>query len=89
MELLKTAYIILYSKKNNKKYLLELGANFLTSIKNYYGKNAVSFNEKDEKITISIDTDTITACKGYIPIKKIIDSEISQINVSNSPYLTH
>lgn len=64
-----------------------MDANFLTSIKNYYGENAVSFNEKDEKITISTDTDIITV--KYIPIKKIIDSEISQINVSKSTYLAH
>jgi len=65
IELLKSAYIIIYS---NKKYLLEFDANFWTTIKNYYGENAVSFNEKDEKITISTDTNIITV--KYIPIKK-------------------
>jgi DNA-dependent RNA polymerase len=82
LELLKTAYIIIYSKR---KYLLEFDANFITSIKNCYGENAVSFNEKDGKITIKTDFDSISF--KYIPINKIIDSEISQINVSKSSYL--
>jgi DNA-dependent RNA polymerase len=84
IELLKTAYIIIYSKK---KYLLEFDANFITAIKKRYGENAVSFNEKDELITINTELDSITI--KYIPIKKIIDSKITQIDVSQSTYIAH
>jgi hypothetical protein len=86
IELLKYAYIIIYSKK---KYLLDLDANFLTSIKIYYEENAESLSEKDEILTNSTDTDIITV--KYIPVRKIIALNLSytQINVSDSSYLAH
>jgi DNA-directed RNA polymerase len=84
IELLKTAYIIIYSRK---KYLLEFEANFITAIKNRYGEDAVLVNEKEQKLTINTDLDSITV--KYIPVKSIIDSEISKIDVSQSSYLAH
>jgi hypothetical protein len=79
--------LILFFIKNKKQYLLEFDVNFWNSIKIYYGDIAVSFNEKDEKITITTDKDIMTV--KYIHIKKIIDYDISQRNVSKSPYLAH
>jgi signal transduction histidine kinase len=52
-ELLKSAYCIIYS---NKSYLVEFDKNFLASIINYFGKNAVKYDKEKEKLTILINS---------------------------------
>ncbi|KAF8805671.1 hypothetical protein BYT27DRAFT_7104008, partial [Phlegmacium glaucopus] len=83
-ELLKNAYVIIYS---NNKYLLEFDSNFIHTIKKIYSENSVSFNEKKGEITVITNTDCITV--KYPSIKSIIGSKISQIDVSQSSYIAH
>jgi hypothetical protein len=78
MELLKSAYIIIYSEK---KYLLEFDSNFIATIKNTYGADSV---EKKQVMKIKTNLDSISV--KYIPIKSIINTEISQIDVTQSSY---
>lgn len=82
VELLKAAYIIIYS---NKKYLIEFDSNFRASIIKHYGEKAVSFNENKLEMTVKTATDSITV--KYTPITSIIDSKMSKIDVINSTYL--
>jgi hypothetical protein len=83
-DLLKSAYLIIYSKR---KYLLDFDANFISSIKKHYGEDAVSIDELNKKITIQTGSDSINL--DYTPVNDLIDSQISQINVSKSAYIIH
>jgi len=47
--LIKSAYCILYTEN---KYLLDFYANFINSIKNYYGENNVTLDLSNEKLTV-------------------------------------
>jgi hypothetical protein len=47
--LIKSAYCILYTEN---KYLLDFDANFINSIKNYYGENNVTLDLSNEKLTV-------------------------------------
>ena len=82
--LLKTAYCIIYS---DSKYLLEFDSNFRSTIIKLYGKDAVSFNDKEGKIIINFKNDTISL--KYPSINSVIDSKTSKINLNLSNYLIH
>lgn len=82
--LLKIAYCSIYS---DNKYLLEFDSNFRSTIIKSYGKEAISFNDKEGKIIINFKTDTIIL--KYPSINSVIESKISQINLKDSNYLLH
>jgi DNA-directed RNA polymerase len=82
--LLKTAYCIIYS---DSKYLLDFDSNFRSSIIKSFGKDVVSFKDKEEKIIINLKNESIIL--KYPSIKSVIDSKIPQINLNNSNYLIH
>lgn len=83
-ELLKSAYVIIYSKR---KYLVDFDTNFVNYIKHIYGEDSVEINEDKDEMTILTDSDSLTF--KYIPIKRIISSSISNIDVNKSSYLIH
>lgn len=82
LNLIKSAYCILYT---NHKYLLSFDANFINSIQIYYGKENVSLDIDKEKLTVLTNEGYITV--KYPSLKSIINSQISQIDVSKSLYL--
>jgi len=82
--LIKSAYCILYT---DNKYLLDFDANFINSIKNYYGENNVILDLSNEILSVYTN-------EGYISVKypslnSIIKSKISKIDISESLYLIH
>jgi DNA-directed RNA polymerase len=82
--LLKSAYTMIYSKN---KYLIEFDSNFIASIKKHYGEEAVSIDEEKKEMTVKTASDSLTM--KYIPVTSIINSDISQIDVTNSSYIIH
>jgi DNA-directed RNA polymerase len=84
INLLKSAYLIIYSKR---KYLLDFDANFINSIKKHYGEDAVSIDKLKKKMTIQIGSDSIKL--DYTPVNDFLDSKLSKINVSESAYILH
>ena len=82
--LIKSAYCILYTKN---KYLLDFDANFINSIKKYYGENNVTLDLSKEKLSIYTNEGYITV--KYPSLNSIIKSKISQIDISESLYLIH
>jgi DNA-directed RNA polymerase len=80
--LIKSAYCILYTEN---KYLLNFDANFINSIKNYYGENNVTLDLYNERLTVYTNEGHIYV--KYPSLKSIIKSKISQIDISESLYL--
>jgi len=74
--LIKSAYYILYT---DNKYLLEFDANFINSIKIYYGENNVTLDLSQKKL--SVYTKEINITVKYPSLNSIINSKISQIDV--------
>jgi DNA-directed RNA polymerase len=66
--LIKSAYCILYT---NNKYLLDFDANFINSIKNYYGENNVTFDLSKEILSVYTNGENITVI--YPSLKSIIN----------------
>nr|QWO71374.1 RNA polymerase [Termitomyces sp. DKA64] len=92
-ELLKVAYCIIYTKK---KYLIEFNNNFIDSIKIHYGENNVYINKEKEKLIVitespqgSLYEERVKISFKFPSIDSIIDSKISNIDVSKSCYLAH
>lgn len=84
LELLKTVYCIIYS---DSKYLQVFDRDFREDIISIFGKEAVTFNDKNGKVTVTTNTDTITI--KYPSLNHIIDNNSSNIVVKNSNYLLH
>ena len=80
--LIKSAYCILYTKN---KYLLDFDANFINSIKKYYGESNVTLDLNKEKLSVYTNEGYITV--KYPSLNSIIKSQISQIDISESLYL--
>ena len=84
IKLIKSAYCILYTKN---RYLLDFDANFINSIKKYYGENNVTLDLNKEELSVYTNAGDITV--RYPSLNSIIKSQISQIDISESLYLIH
>jgi len=69
-------------KYTDNKYLLDFYANFINSIKIYYGENNVTLDLNTEKLSVYTNERYITVKYPYL--NSIIKSKISQIDISKS-----
>ena len=87
IELLKSAYCTIYSNNN---YLLEFDKNFRNTIIKSFGEKAVSFDDKNEKLTVRLTAEEDSKVDIHYPsITNLLNQNIEDIDLKESSYLIH